>query len=87
VSNLSIRKLPKEVEAALLKRAESLHKTKSELVIEALTTYLGLETTEAAYDKLNAFFGQMSKKEFADFSERTQCFGEIDKDMWHESRS
>jgi hypothetical protein len=87
MSNLSIRKLPKEVEAALLKRAASQRKTKSQLVIEALTSYLGLETTESTYQKLKSFFGYMSKKDFDEFANQTRHFGEIDKDMWHEKRS
>ena len=87
MSSLSVRKLPKEIEAALVKRAQATHRTKSELVVEALTNYLGLESADATHEKLRAFFGRMSEKEFSRFLEHTQCFGEIDKEMWDESRS
>lgn len=82
MSSLSVRKLPKELEKALNKEAKRSGKSKSDIVIHALELLLHIGCKQERKDKIHAFFGKMSSKEYQNFCERVSVFSQIDNEMW-----
>lgn len=82
MSTLSIRKIPEEIEKALIREAKKTNKTKTDIVIEALRQKFHMEPKSVRRQSLRAFFGKMTKKEYDKFKTVTQPFGEIDREMW-----
>lgn len=81
MSSLSLRKLPKDIEAALVREARRKGKTKTDVVIEALENHLKVGK-HARAQQLRDWAGQMTLKELREFEEATKCFEKIDEDMW-----
>jgi hypothetical protein len=82
VSALSIRKLPREIEEALLREARQKGKTKTEVVLEALEEKFHLGHAVKRREGLRAFFGKMSQGEYEEFLKATEDFSKVESDLW-----
>ncbi|GEM_PF-5100183 len=82
MSTLSIRKLPKELEKALILESKKQKKTKTDLVISALEKWLGVNSKTTQKTRLRSFFGKMSYPEFKDFIKTTHPFNQIEDELW-----
>ena len=82
MSTLSIRKIPKEIEKALIHDAKRKGKTKTAIVIEALQEKYHLEPLSTKRRSIRKFFGKMTSKEYQEFLDFTHPFREIDQEMW-----
>lgn len=81
--NLSIRKMPPELENAIQKEAKKHKTTKTDIVLRALKEVFHMEkmATKVQRDIRN-FFGKMTLKEYQDFQKHTRDFSTIDEEMW-----
>lgn len=82
MSSLSIRKLPRKVEKALVREAKKEGKTKTEIVLEALEKRFGLSHESRRREKIRQFFGKMSPEDLKKFQEAIRPFSEIEKELW-----
>jgi len=82
MSTLSIRRLPKELERALIREAKQQGKTKTEIVIQALRSAFRLGSEEDKRVKIRKHFGKMSHSDYLTFREATKEFSEIDSELW-----
>lgn len=82
MSSLSIRKLPRDLEKALLREIQRQGKTKTQVVLEALAKRFGLEHREKKREKFRRFFGKMTAKEYREFQEATKPFSQIEQELW-----
>ncbi len=82
MSTLSIRKMPKEIEKALIHDAKKKGKTKTDIVIEALQEKYHLEPLSVKCRSIREFFGKMTSKEYQEFLDVTQPLREVDQEMW-----
>jgi hypothetical protein len=82
MSALSIRKLPKEIEAALREEARSRKTTRTEIVLEALKERFHLTDLEQKGRKIRSFFGKMTRDQFEAFRKATEGFSQIDEELW-----
>lgn len=82
MSFLSLRKLPKNLEKALLKEARIKKTTKTEVVLRALEDRFGLSRQEKRRQKLGQFFGHMTKRQYECFKKATEDFSKIDEELW-----
>lgn len=82
MSTLSIRKLPKEIEKAIVNEAKKRGKTRTDIVIEALQKKYHLEPLREKRQALHQFFGKMTSREYREFLSATQPLREIDGEMW-----
>ena len=82
MSVLSIRNLPVDVEAALVKEAKRRRATKTQIVIEALQRVFGLGAEAKRRKKIREFFGKMTREEYRSFQEVTHDFSQPDEDIW-----
>jgi len=83
MSSLSIRRLPKELEKALLHESRTGRKTKTGIVLEALEERFHLGKKALRLKRLREFFGKMSRSEYQAFQEATRDFSKIEKDLWN----
>lgn len=82
MSFLSIRKLPRDLEKALLQEAKRRKTTKTEIVLKALEDQFGLESHEKKRKKVRQFFGRMTQRQYESFKKATEGFSEIEEDLW-----
>ena len=82
MSTLSIRKIPKEIEKALIRDAKTQGKTKTDIVIEALAHKYHLEPLAIRRQTIRHFFGQLTRPEYHEFLAAIKPFSEIDPEMW-----
>lgn len=82
MSTLSIRKMPKEIEKAIMSDVKKRNKTKTDIVIEALQQKYHLEPLITKQENLRKFFGKMTSKEYQEFLAATHPFQTIDQEMW-----
>jgi hypothetical protein len=82
VSSLSIRKLPKDIEAALREEARARKTTKTEIVLKALEERFHLGDRERRRRRLRDFFGRMTKDQYASFQKATEPFSQVEEDLW-----
>lgn len=80
--NLSIRKLPPELEKAIQLEAKKNNTTKTEVVLKALRQVFRLEKGPLKQRDLRKFFGKMSVKEYQEFQKSTGDFSKVDEEMW-----
>lgn len=80
--NLSIRKLPPELEKAIQLEAKKNNTTKTEVVLKALRQVFRLEKEPLKQRHLRKFFGKMSVKEYQEFQKSTGDFSKVDEEMW-----
>lgn len=81
--NLSIRKMPPELEKAIQREAKKLKTTKTEVVLKALKEAFHLEGASTSIQRdIRKFFGKMTQKEYREFQKATQEFSFIDAEMW-----
>ncbi len=79
---LSIRKLPPELEKAIVREAKRSHKTKTDVVLEALNESLRLEKPSLARRDIRGFFGKMTAHDYKEFQKHTHEFSAVDEEMW-----
>lgn len=82
MSTLSIRKMPKEIEKAIIRDVKKRNKTKTDIVIEALQQKYHLEPLATKHENLRKFFGKMTSKEYKEFLVVTEPLREVDQEMW-----
>jgi hypothetical protein len=83
MSNLSIRNVPPDIERAIAREAKKQNTTKTDIVIAALQRALGNGSRAPVVRRdIRHFFGQFSKKEFAEFERNTAVFSAIDEAEW-----
>lgn len=82
MGSLSIRKLSKELEGALLREAREKGRTKSEIVTRALESAFFLGAKTKMKERLRKFFGKMDTNEFESFQNATKVFSEIEPTLW-----
>jgi hypothetical protein len=82
MSSLSIRKLPKDIEKALLEEARSRGTTKTEIVLKALEERFCLGDRERRGRRLRDFFGRMTRDQYAAFRRATEPFSQVEEDLW-----
>lgn len=83
LKNLSIRKLPPELEKAIQLEAKKNNTTKTEVVLKALKQAFRLEKAPVKVHRdLRKFFGKMTPQEFKEFQKLTGDFSKIDEEMW-----
>lgn len=81
MSYLSVRKIPREVERAILREARARGVTKTEIVVEALEEKFHVGENRKKRN-LRQFFGKMTPREFKEFQEITSDFEKIDEALW-----
>ena len=87
MSYLSIRKLPPELNQAILQEVQKRQTTKSKVVIEALKQVFHLSGPPSIKVLRNTrgFFGKMSQKEYQEFQKLQKGFSVIsviEEEMW-----
>ena len=82
MSTLSIRKLPKDLEKALLQEAKIKKTTKTKIVLQALEEKFSLGSGEKKRQKIRRFFWRMTKKQYESFKKATEDFARIENDLW-----
>lgn len=82
MSTLSIRKLPKALERAVVGEAKKQGKTKTAVVIDALEAKFHLGRAQRKGKELRGFFGKMTRGEFEAFKSVTGDFSKIEEDLW-----
>ncbi len=81
--NLSIRKVPPELEKAIQQEAKKNRTTKTEVVLKALKEAFHLEKVSAKVRRdIRKFFGKMSPQEYQEFQKHIRDFSTIDEEMW-----
>ncbi|MDZ4675930.1 MAG: hypothetical protein SGI74_00330 [Oligoflexia bacterium] len=81
--NLSIRKVPPELERAIQQEAKKHKTTKTEVVLKALKEAFHLEKAAAKVQRdIRKFFGKMTPQEYQEFQKNTHDFSTIDVEMW-----
>ncbi len=81
--NLSIRKVPPELEKAILQEAKKHKTTKTKIVLKALNEVFHLEKESAKIQRgIRKFFGKMTSQEYQEFQKHTRDFSTIDEEMW-----
>lgn len=81
--NLSIRKLPPELEKAILSEAKKNNTTKTEVVLKALKQAFQLEKASTKVRRnLHKFFGKMTSQEYQEFQKHMGDFSNTDEEMW-----
>lgn len=81
--NLSIRKLPPDLERAIQLEAKKNNTTKTEVVLKALKQAFHLEKAPIKVQRdIRKFFGKMTLQEYQDFQKHTGNFSKIDEEMW-----
>ena len=83
MANLSIRKLPPELDKAIQREANKLGTTKTEVVIAALREGLHLrQGSPKTHRNVRGFFGKMTAKDYKEFQRVTNDFSAIDEEIW-----
>lgn len=83
MAHLSIRKLPPELNQAIVREARRRGATKTAIVIEALKKVFHLESAPVRIQRdVRKFFGKMNLKDYQEFQELTRDFSKIDKEIW-----
>ena len=81
--NLSIRKMPPELEKAIQREATRRKTTKTEVVLRALRVAFHLEKPPAKVQRdIRKFFGKMTAQEYQEFQNHTGDFSVTDAEMW-----
>lgn len=81
--NLSIRKIPSELERAIQIEAKKSKTNKTQVVIKALRQAFNLEESPTKIQRdVRKFFGKMTLKDYQEFQKQTQSFSSLDEDMW-----
>lgn len=81
--NLSIRKIPPELEKAIQQEAKKHQTTKTAVVLNALKEAFHLQKTSAKVQRnTRQFFGKMTLQEYQEFQKSTQDFSVLDAEMW-----
>ena len=79
---LSIRNLPKDIEAQVLRRSRQEHKTKTDVIVEALQLVFSLGPRNQRRKQLRDFFGKLPADQARTFQRATESFSQIDEDLW-----
>lgn len=83
MANLSIRKLPTELEKAIQREARKRKTTKTEVVIDALTEVFHPGKSSAGVHRdVRGFFGKMTRQDYQRFQKLTRDFSAIDVELW-----
>ncbi len=83
IKNLSIRKIPPELEKAIQQEAKRRKTTKTEVVLRALKEAFHLEKAPARVQRdIRKFFGKMTAQEYQEFQKSTQDFSGLDRELW-----
>lgn len=80
--NLSIRKLPPELEKAIQQEVKRHRTTKTKVVLRALKEAFHLERPSKVQRDIRHFFGKMTREEYQEFQKYTRDFSTVDEDMW-----
>ncbi len=82
MSQLSLRKLPVEIEKFITTESHRRHITKTQVVIEALRKVIHEPALTEKKRDIRGFFGKMSQREYQAFRRKTQAFEKIEKELW-----
>lgn len=81
--NLSIRKVPPELEKAILAEAKKHKTTKTQVVLRLLKEAFQMDKGPSRIKRdVRQFFGKMTWKEYHALQKSLGHFEEIEKDMW-----
>lgn len=81
--NLSVRKIPPELEKAIQQEAKRRKTTKTAVVLMALKEAFHLEKASPKVQRdIRKFFGKMTPQEYQEFQENTRDLSAIDSEMW-----
>src|SRR5258708_2700787 len=80
--NLSIRKLPPELEKAIQEEVKRRKTTKTEVVLSALKEVFHLKKPTQVQRNIRHFFGKMTAKDYQAFQKYTSDFSAVDAEMW-----
>ncbi len=81
--NLSIRKMPIEIEKAIQLEAKRCKTTKTNVVLAALREVFRLERPVIKVRRdVRKFFGKMTMAEYREFEKATKSFSHLDEEMW-----
>ena len=81
-NNLSIRKIPPELERAIQQEAKKRKTTKTAVVLSALREVFHLEKPVKVQRNIREFFGKMTPQEYREFQKHTRDFSMVDEEMW-----
>ncbi len=82
IKQMTLRRIPDEVENALRNRANECGLSLNMLSIELLSQALGVDQLEKKRRDLSGFCGAWSEEDFKEFEQNTKCFESIDPEVW-----
>lgn len=82
MSQITLRKLPENVERQIRRIARETGTSINKTIIDLLKKSLGLRDTENKMRDLSDLAGAWSEEEVREFEENTQVFEHIDEEIW-----
>jgi hypothetical protein len=80
--NLSIRKLPPELEKAIQDEVKKRKTTRTEVVLKALEEVFRVQKPAKVQRDIRGFFGKMTPKEYEELQKHIGDFSTVDAEMW-----
>jgi hypothetical protein len=82
MSQITLRKLPENVERQIRRIARETGTSINKTIIDLLKKSLGLRDTDNKMRDLSDLAGAWSEEEVREFEENTQVFEHIDEEIW-----
>ena len=82
MSQITLRKIPENVERQIRRIARETDTSINKTIIDLLKKSLGLRDTENKSRDLSDLSGTWSEEEAREFEENTRMFGHIDEEIW-----
>lgn len=82
MKQLTLRQIPKDIETGLRKEASQRGTSLNKVAINALEKGLGLVPPTRCKRDLSRFAGKWSAPEVEEFDKNTECFNQIDEELW-----